>query len=156
MIGKGMATLPSLANLLHVNSWSLTLAAYLSLSVEILVTNVIEPMKWGKSKQLVCYIFGCCIPLASSLPFLTDFAVQSLLAVSLGRLASTQGRGVLENRAELGTSSGHYVSIWVGEAEGTISVSWHHLHVVCFTPMYSLEHVSNQTTYVGRLLVCLG
>ena len=56
----------------------------------MLVTNVIESMKWSESKQLAGYIFACCIALAPSSPLLAGFGVQSLLAVSLCQLASTE------------------------------------------------------------------
>ena len=48
--------------------------------MEILVANVVEPVKWGKNKQLVAYIFARCIAPVTSLPLLTGFVVQSLLA----------------------------------------------------------------------------
>lgn len=57
------------------------MGAYLSWSVEILVPNVIESMKWSLSKQLADHIFARCMALARSLH----------LAVSLCRLASTEG-----------------------------------------------------------------
>ena len=50
------------------------------------------------------------------------FAVQSLLAVSLCRLASTE-RKVLGIIAMLDTTQGPYANICVDEAEGTIDVS---------------------------------
>ena len=86
-----MTTLPGQVNRLNVSSWLLTLAGYYSSSVEVLVTNVIEEsMRWNEITQLVSYLFKLCIALASSLPSLMDFAVQSLLAVSLCQLTSTE------------------------------------------------------------------
>ena len=57
-------------------------------SLEILVTNVSESIKWSESQQLVGYIFECYTALASSLPLLVGYAVQSLLAVLLCQLPS--------------------------------------------------------------------
>ena len=71
----------------HMNSRSQTLAAYVSLSEEILVTYVVESMKWSERKQLAGYIFTCCLAQASSSPLLAGSVVQSLLAVSLCKLA---------------------------------------------------------------------
>ena len=53
-------------------------------------TNVIQSMKSSESKQLAGYIFTCCLALAPSSPLLAVFAVQSLLAVSLCQLLSTE------------------------------------------------------------------
>ena len=61
---------------------------YLSWLVEILVTYVIQSMKWGKSKQLARSTFAYCIVLEPSLPLLGSFAVQGLLAMSLCQSAS--------------------------------------------------------------------
>ena len=95
----------------------------------ILVTNLIESMKWSENKQLAGYIFACCITLASILPLSAGFAAQSLLAVSLCQLA------ILESG-----SSGEYgcawqqvktlPKTWVGEVAKTIGASWHYFHVV--------------------------
>ena len=43
----------------------------------ILVTGIIESMKWSESKQQAAYIFTGYIALAPSLPSLAGFAVQS-------------------------------------------------------------------------------
>ena len=67
-----------------------------------MITNVIKSIKWSVSKQLVGYIVTCCIALASSLPLLAGFAVESLLAE------------VLRNTVLLGTSSISYAKILVG------------------------------------------
>lgn len=68
----------------------LALAAYVSWSMGILVTGIIESMKWSESKQQAAYIFTGYIALAPSLPSLAGFAVQSLLAVSPCQLASME------------------------------------------------------------------
>ena len=84
----GMATLPGCAKVLHVNPLKLTvwkLAAYFSWSMEMLVTNVTEPMNWSKNKQLADYIFLFYISLASRLSLLTDLVAKSLLSVLLCR-----------------------------------------------------------------------
>ena len=72
------------------------LAAYLSWSVKLLVTNVTEPMKWrereGERERTTSWLhFPCCIALAHRSPSMAGFAIQSLLAVSLCQLASTGG-----------------------------------------------------------------
>ena len=54
--------------------------------------------------------------------------------------------------AVIGTSSGPYANIWVGEAEGTTDVSWYHLYAVHITPLNSSEQVPSKTTYAIRLL----
>ena len=56
----------------------MTLASYLSWSVDIMVTYVIEFMKGSESKQLACHMFEWCIAMAPNLPLVTVFAVQSL------------------------------------------------------------------------------
>ena len=90
----------------------MTLAVYLCWLVKIVVTNVINCMKRSKSKQLSFYIFVRCVALGLSLPLLAGFVVQSLLAMLLCQLASTEGE-VLRNMAVLGTSSGPFANIWV-------------------------------------------
>ena len=77
---------------------------------------------------------------------LTGFAVKEPLAVSLYRLASTEG-AVLGNTVMLGTSSGPKTSIWVNEAEEMTDVSRRKLHVVHVASLYSFEHLPSQTTY---------
>ena len=72
------------------------MAACLRWSVEILVTNIIKSMKFSKSKELVGYICARCIVLVLSLPLLTGFIVQSLLAVTLCQSASTEERNSWE------------------------------------------------------------
>ena len=101
------------------------------------------------------YSFAHYIALTFILPLLACLVVQSLLVVSVCRLGSTE-REVLRNTAVFGNSSGPYANIWVGKADGTTDVSWHHIHVVRITPPHSFKHVPRQTTYVVRLLDCLG
>ena len=73
-----------------------------------------------------------------------------------GREGTGGGRGG-SNMAEFGTSSGPYTIIWVGKAEGTTDVFWHHLHFAYITTRYSFEHIpTSQTTYVARFLDCMG
>ena len=74
----------------HMNFWWLALAAYLSRSVEIMFINVTESMKQSERKQLAGFIFACCIALAPTSPLLAGFVVQSLLAVLLCQLVSTE------------------------------------------------------------------
>ena len=65
---------------------------YVSWSIKILVTYVIEPMKWSKNKQSAGYIFARCIGLIPRFLLLAGFAVQSLLlAVLLCQLESMEG-----------------------------------------------------------------
>ena len=66
------------------------MAVYLSWSEEILVTSFLESLEWSDSKKLAGYIFLCCVALALSLPLLAGFVVQSLLAVLLCHLGSTE------------------------------------------------------------------
>ena len=95
----------------------------------ILLTNVIESIKWIESKQLAGFIFACYFLLASRLPSLAGFAVQSLLAVSPCQLASME-----EGRSWKYHCPWHRLrtlsKIWVEKAEGTTDASWHHFHVV--------------------------
>ena len=111
---------------------------YLSWSVDILVTNVTKPMKWSKNKQLAGDIFAYCIALTLSLSLLAGFAIQSLLAVYLCRLASTEGE-VLGKKAVLGNSSEPKENILVGTGEGSTDVSPHHSHVACICYCTSLN-----------------
>ena len=90
--------------------------------MEILVTNVIKPMKRGESKQLCGYISARCIAMGPRLALCYGFVMQSLLALLLCGLVSAEGE-VLGNTALLGTSSGAYVFVWVGETEETTDVS---------------------------------
>ena len=60
------------------------------------------------------YIFLRCIALAPSLPLLTGFLVQSLLAASLLQVASME--------YVLGTSSGTYTNKWKSKAESPTDV----------------------------------
>ena len=138
----------------HINFWWFALAAYLSRPVEIMVINATESMKQSESKQLAGFIFTCCISLGPTSPLLAGFTVQSLLAVLLCQLVSTEEVNSW-NAAVLGTSSGPYAKIWVGEAEGTTHVSWYHIHVFQIAPLYSFEHVPIQKTYTVKLLDCL-
>ena len=131
------------------------MAAYLSWSVEILVTNVIETMRWSESKQLAGYIFGRCIAPAPILSLLTGFCGTEPIG-SVTMLVSKYRGGVLGNMAVLNTSSGPYANIWVGEAEGATDVSWYYLHVDGIAPLFSFEHVPSQITDAVRLLGCLG
>ena len=41
----------------------------------VLVSNIIDSIKWSEGKQLGGYIYICCITLAPSLPLLTGFAI---------------------------------------------------------------------------------
>ena len=59
-------------------------------SMEILVANIVESMKWSDIKQLAAYTLVRSIALVPSLALLTVFAVQSLLAYLLCTLASTE------------------------------------------------------------------
>ena len=87
-----------------------------------MVNNVIEFLKSRESKQLAGSIFARCIVLKPSLTLLTSFAVQSQLPVLLCQLASME-EGSSWDMAELGTSSGRYGNVWVGEAVETTDVS---------------------------------
>ena len=69
-----------------------------------------------KLEQIVSWLyFACCISLVSRLPLLADFVVQSLIVVLLCRLVFTEVE-VCWNMADLGSSSGPYANIGVGEA----------------------------------------
>ena len=76
----------------------------------------------GESKQLSGYISARCIALAPRLALCYGFVVQSLIAVLLCGLVNAEGE-VLGNSALVGTSSGAYVLVWVGETEKTTDVS---------------------------------
>lgn len=78
IVGKGMVNLPGQVSLLHMNYQQLTLAACLSWSVEIQVTNVIDSINLSESKQLG-YIFACCFAVVPRTSLLAGFAVQILL-----------------------------------------------------------------------------
>ena len=109
--------------------------------MEILVNNVFESLKWRESKQLAGSIFARCVVLKPSLALLTGFAVQSQLPVLLCQSASME-EGSSWDMTVLGTSSGRYGNVWVGEALETTDVSWHHLHVERVAPLYYFEHVA--------------
>ena len=74
----GVSYLPSWAKLLRetLDNWLWCLPFW---SVEILVANNVESMKWSDSKQLATYTLARSITLAPSFPLLNGFAVQSLL-----------------------------------------------------------------------------
>ena len=143
---RGWQRYPVEPVLLHLNSHQLTLAAYLSRSME---TNVIESRKWRERKELAGYIFACCIALVPSSPLLVDFAVQSLLAVSLCQLASTEGG-----------SSWEYGHAWHQPRilrKNLGRRSWRRLLMLLDIFLsFTLPHCTLLNTCSVRLLDCLG
>ena len=91
-----------------------------------------------KQEQTTCDISAYCIALTLSLSLLAGFAIQSLLAVYLCRLASTEGE-VLGKKAVLGNSSEPKENILVGTGEEITDVSLHYLHVACIFHCTSLN-----------------
>ena len=101
-------------------------------------------------------IFARCIALTPSLPLVAGFTIQRLFN-SVVMLVSKYKRGkFLEIQLCLAPAQDPIQTFWVGEAEGTTDVSWHHLPVVHDSPLYSIEYVPSQTTYIVRLLDYLG
>ena len=60
-------------NLVESNFLGKPLITYLGWSAEMLVANIVEPMKWSDSKQLAVYTLAQCIALVPSLPLLTAY-----------------------------------------------------------------------------------
>ena len=71
--------LPNRAKLLRetLDNW---LVAYNGWSAVVVVASIVEPMKLSDSKQLTAYTLVCCIAMVPSLPLLTSFVGESLLA----------------------------------------------------------------------------
>ena len=67
----------------------MTLAISLDLMVEILVANLIDSIKRSLSKHLAGHICPYYMELPPSLPFLSGFALQSLMVVLLHQLLIT-------------------------------------------------------------------
>ena len=87
-------------------------------SEEILVTNVIDSMKWNKSRQLAAYNINCCIGMVPSSPLLAGFAVEPIDNVTISVSKSRGGKFL--GMAVLSTSSGLDAKIWVGQLKGLL------------------------------------
>ena len=110
-----------------------------------------EFIKWNESKQLLGYIFTCCITLAPSSTLFAGFTIQSLILVLLCYLASRKEESSREygftwlQLRSLGKNLGR-------RGWGTADIFCHHLDFTCYNIGCVLHCLDKSTSRPEHLL----